>query len=922
MRFNSFTPDDLYKVLKTKEDCLRLWMEMTPSDREQLYDLVKKSYQNNRIEECEVDNENIKEILEKISEPLIQYKHNKDIHPTLLYSLIQTNVIDTRLRSSNAYHDLVVAAELKAKYDNDIDVVSRISDSNLRDTLRIVLQDKYKFLGITATQILRDITKSRNKSLQIGDKKDVYTINDLYSASDFLSYTVDRFITKSGLFLLAAAPKTYKSLLSYHLAYSVVRGEPFLGRFETTKGKVLYIQLEENKETIKSRLRNIGFTEEDNDNFLILRKFDLTDTDRLQEIIHDFRPNLVIVDTLRAVTTECEVSENTAEFARPLYQLQALAQANDIAILVLHHKNKSNVGGINAVSGTSAIAGATDGLFLLDNYQDKLLLTTIPRNNPQTAMIISYKGQIINGKYRFVFNYETEAEIQGKDIILLNYVSEIEKEIENHVKSSPLREIEFDKYFSGKRDVLERLMSFGLIINSEGYLVWHRNYQPPEPSQEIEEPKSEDCQSPAEESIIPKPPELWENPESSVSETVFTNIVSQLPPDSIQVENGEYVDIVRFKSPEQPTDTVFEADINKTKYDVDKAQPEVIFRAPKAYFERVAPKTQPRIAVHVKDRLYYRRVFNPSTIEAHVSRVLSLFDFLSLYELSTEYDINQVREHVNSLPKSKQALFKWMVQRYKVCITKDMPHILSDPPFTAIYTQFGDSGAMDFFFPTRLESKYDIQFRAYLESLSLTDIVYEYHKVPPPKEAYCELHPAKISLRKVLPIFLGETDITAAFLDQAAELWGTQVAKELRVYVESAHDPYLDELDFDIQEAEKPEELPIDQSNEELPIDQNDDDVEECEDEFLKEMDELINKLKAKKSIPALDVGINLDNAGYSDVVDENKDEYDDNEIITGLDKLTPDELLLDEAVQWYLSMPEDFQEMVTFDEFLEGVKG
>lgn len=968
MRFQRFYPSDLYNVLKTKEDCLKTWIEMAPSEREELYNLVAESYKKNKElpKDVKTDSEHVKELLSKLSQPLIEYKESKELHPLLLYSLLQVNVRKTKLRNNSPYHDLVVAAELKGKYDQEIDIVSRVSDSGLRDTLKLVLLERYRSLGITSTQIDRDIAKSRNKYLQIGDKQDLYTIDDLFNSSDVISYTVDRFITKSGLFLLAAAPKTYKSLLSYHLAWCVVRGEPFLGRFQTTKGKVLYIQLEENKETIKTRLRNTGFTEEDNDNFLILRNFDINDTDRLQEIIHDFVPSLIIVDTLRAVSSGSDVSENTAEFARPLYQLQTLANANNIAILVLHHKNKSEVAGINSVSGTSAICGATDGIFLIDNHGDKLLLTTVPRNNPPYSILVGYKGKLESGKYRFTFYYDTEVEVRGKDVTRLDKDSAEELRIENYLKDNSIDEQEFDRVFPDCRGYLEKLLAFGVVVNDKGVLVWHRNYQPkiesdlPEqehhPEQEQENTNKEESQP---QPSIPSAPKLWEEP---VSEDVMQHLVSQIPPDAIEVENGDYIDIVRFSAPEKKLNTLYEAEINKTAYELDKAQPEVIFRAPKAYYERVAPSVMPRVAVHVKDRVYYRRIFNPQTIAAHVERVLSLVDFLVVYELVTEYDWNKIKEHVSTLPKSKQALFHWIIDRFKVCIQKDMPHILSDPPFTAMYTQFGDGGVSDFFFPIRLEAKYDLQFRAFLESLSLTDLPYEYHKVPPPKEAYCELHPAKISLRRLLPIYVYETDVTAAFLDQAAKIWGKEIADELKPYVECKIDPFVESIDFrtSTEESQESQEITVEADAKEVATEVEPwDEIEESKNQNVElepwdeieptnqevevePWDEIESKnqnvevepwdeVKVKNNPPVgLDTAVAIDNAAYADVFDwddndvsnvsdEGDEDEDMDNIPTALDN--PDKLLLEEAIQWYTSLPEDFQELVPFEEWYRSVK-
>ncbi|MFN7161378.1 MAG: AAA family ATPase, partial [Candidatus Gracilibacteria bacterium] len=704
------------------------------------------------------------------------------------------------------------------------------------------------------SELEADIAKHRQKFLQIGDSKTLYSLEDLFDDNSRVSYLVDRFITKSGLFLLAAAPKSYKSLLSYHLAFSIVRGLPFLGRFDVTQGKVLYVQAEENKETIKTRLKNIGFTREDNDSIRILRNFDLSKIDYLQEVIHDFRPSLVIIDTLRAASRDSETSENHAEFARPLYQLQSLASLNDISILILHHKNKSEVGGLNSVSGTSALAGATDGIFLLDPVGDKLVLTSIPRNTPPLSIAISYRGTLDKGQYKFVFDYVGECEVKGKELAILEDQTFLEETMERDIKSTPISVEDIDQAYSQYPDyrfVLERLTAFGVIVCHKDYYYWHRSL--PANSETVEVVCDEEVISESN-SQAPQPPEIWEE---IIPEDKMSHCISQIPPDVIQVENGDYVDFVRFDCPQKPSDKrqVFpEAEVNNLDYECTSPKAEVVFRAPKAYFERVAPQTLPMVSVHVKSAPYYRRIFNPKTIEDHVLRVLDRCEFLPLHDLLTEYDINQVKEYVETkLDPSRRAFFKWMLLRYKTCILKDMPNILKDPPFTAMHTMFGDSGILDYFHPVPLEREYEVKFRAFLESLALTDLPYEFHKVPPPKEAYSLIHPAKVTLRNLLPMYSLDTDVSKVFLEKVKEFWGQEVADSLKDYLEYKPDAYTHRIDTLIS------------SDDESLEGDGGDDVKFSEDDFHV----------------------------------DNKSE------------------LVQRAIEMYLEMPEDFQELIPVDQFI-----
>ncbi|MFN3327473.1 MAG: AAA family ATPase, partial [Fervidobacterium pennivorans] len=195
-----------------------MWMDLDYAETEKLYDAVKRQYEQAlEPEEPEIPDGDIKYIIDKISQPLYDYKNYRD-------------------------DILVAAAEIRAKYETDVSVIARLSYNykGLRETLKSVVLSKYSCIGITPSKLERDIAKRREEFLQIGNPKYRYKLGEVFDDTIDATYLVDRFISTSGLYLLAAPPKTYKSLLSYHLAFCVARGLPFLGRFGVTKGKVLY----------------------------------------------------------------------------------------------------------------------------------------------------------------------------------------------------------------------------------------------------------------------------------------------------------------------------------------------------------------------------------------------------------------------------------------------------------------------------------------------------------------------------------------------------------------------------------------------------------------------------------------------------------------------------------------------------------
>src|SRR5215831_16867006 len=74
---------------------------------------------------------------------------------------------------------------------------------------------------------------------------------------DAVEWVLEDFLPTGGLVLLAGKPKEGKTTLTYELAVSVAKGQPFLGR-PTQKAGVLILGLEEHPRDIGLRLRSLA----------------------------------------------------------------------------------------------------------------------------------------------------------------------------------------------------------------------------------------------------------------------------------------------------------------------------------------------------------------------------------------------------------------------------------------------------------------------------------------------------------------------------------------------------------------------------------------------------------------------------------------------------------------------------------------
>jgi hypothetical protein len=168
--------------------------------------------------------------------------------------------------------------------------------------------------------------------------------------------------------LLVASPKAGKSLLAYDAAFAVATGEDtFLG--ETVKqGKVLIIQCDESIGSATGRLIKRGFRKEDAANVQFMDSFNIFQLPELEERLETFRPDLVIIDSLRRISIGTSVSENSAEFADAVYKIKELLFRYSAAGILIHHTNKNQDAlGVERVRGSSAIAGAVWGVWELSH---------------------------------------------------------------------------------------------------------------------------------------------------------------------------------------------------------------------------------------------------------------------------------------------------------------------------------------------------------------------------------------------------------------------------------------------------------------------------------------------------------------------------------------------------------------------------
>jgi hypothetical protein len=260
--------------------------------------------------------------------------------------------------------------DTKERLRLDVKALLKETDPIDREVMTADIQSRYRLNSKALERIITHVSQL-TKEAEVED----LGLDELFDLPcDNIEYVIPGMLPVGEAALLIANPKAGKSLLAYDAAFAVATGEDtFLGE-RCKQGKVLIVQCDESTGTAKGRLLKRGFRREDAANVRFMHKFSITQLGALESKLETFRPTLVIIDSLRRINAGREVSENAAEFADNIYQLKEVCSQYNAALILIHHSNKnSDAIGVEKVRGSSAIAGATWGIWEL---------TQIPKPDP------------------------------------------------------------------------------------------------------------------------------------------------------------------------------------------------------------------------------------------------------------------------------------------------------------------------------------------------------------------------------------------------------------------------------------------------------------------------------------------------------------------------------------------------------------
>lgn len=193
-------------------------------------------------------------------------------------------------------------------------------------------------------------------------------------------WLVQGLIPEKSIVFLAGKRGFYKSFGSLHIALCLASGLPVFNRFSTIKVGVLYIDEENGIELIKERCEKIKCgLEIINDvdvAFLSFENMKLDKSewrDRLEKTLEEYKPSVIIVDSLRRVIT---FEENKAEDVNSFFTdiLRPISEKYGVTWILVHHLRKG-ISGRNPSDELDEMRGSSD----MSNYADVVLIFQRPK---------------------------------------------------------------------------------------------------------------------------------------------------------------------------------------------------------------------------------------------------------------------------------------------------------------------------------------------------------------------------------------------------------------------------------------------------------------------------------------------------------------------------------------------------------------
>ena len=184
----------------------------------------------------------------------------------------------------------------------------------------------------------------------------------------------------AGAYILAGAPKIWKSFLVAQIAYHVSTGKK-LWEYEAHQGTVLYLALEDDFQRIQRRMfKMYGVEDTPNLHFAVAAgKIGNGLDEQLANFVQEHPDTkLIVIDTMQKIRELGGEAYSYASDYEIIGKLKEFADRCGICVLTVHHIRKQPSGdAFEMISGTTGLLGCADGALLMRKEKRTALEATV-----------------------------------------------------------------------------------------------------------------------------------------------------------------------------------------------------------------------------------------------------------------------------------------------------------------------------------------------------------------------------------------------------------------------------------------------------------------------------------------------------------------------------------------------------------------
>ncbi len=303
---------------------------------------------------------------------------------------------------------------------------------------------------------------------------------------------VEGLVPHDGITAISGHPGSGKTWFYLFLAVSVASGKPFLGKFKTSKGKVLIIDEESGLYEVKRRVMMTHDLKDKGVFYLASQGIKLEDDDCLEHIKNQIRRHNIKLVILDPFVSFHNKSENDARDMQSI--MERIAQLNRVgaSVIFVHHHRKDGLVSKSSQSlrGSSAFSGRVDSHISIEKVSDENDIKLIVRHEKMrggkrlepinviiheadSEMHIKYDGEKEPEKTKKELAKEKILEIleEGLELSFDDLFSEINKSLkigERNVLDS-IKELEGEKTINSRKDLRKKIY---FIEKKEDIVGW------------------------------------------------------------------------------------------------------------------------------------------------------------------------------------------------------------------------------------------------------------------------------------------------------------------------------------------------------------------------------------------------------------------------------------------------------------------